>query len=74
MYERRKSDRSQNPRDKQLKWALERDPTPQDRNYLELGELALRDANPAPVPNASCVIEPLGRLLRSLADIFHRSE
>lgn len=74
MYERRKSDRTQNPRDKQLKWALGRDPTVQDKNYLELGELALRDADPAPAQGPRTIMAPVGQLLRVLADIFHRSE
>lgn len=72
MYDRRKSERTQNPRDKQLKWVLGRNPTVQEKNYLELGELALRDVGPAPAATPGKVIEPLALLLRSLADIFHR--
>jgi hypothetical protein len=72
IYDRRKSERTQNPRDKQLKWALGRDPSAKDKTYLELGELALRDAEHAPASARLTAIEPLGRLLRTLADIFHR--
>lgn len=73
MYERRKSLRPQSPRDKQLRWVLGRNPTAQEKNYLELGDLALRDvAAAAPTPGR--LIEPLARLLRALAELFGKSK
>jgi hypothetical protein len=72
MYDRRKSERAHSPRDRRLKWALGRNPTAQEENYLELGELAFRDAGAAPAATPDKIMEPLGRLLRSLADIFPR--